>query len=460
MKKVFTELTLATPFVFVRRPAPAGLALVAGAVLVVLGSAKADSYVLGPGKLDPTFGKGGLVATKIGPRSGARALAIQRDGKIVAAGSADLKGFALVRYRRDGSIDTTFGLKGRVRTRLESDRRLSSGPAWSLALQPDGKIIAAGAGFGYFTLARYMRNGKLDAGFGKRGIVRTSFSRGRDGGTDAKAIVLQPDGKIVAAGIGLFSQGERFAVARYNADGNLDSSFGSGGKVTTAINGGASDVVLQPDGKIVVAGSTRRNLRAEVLCAVVRYKKDGSLDSSFGSGGVAKTAVGSLGGASAVVLQRDGKIVAVGDVSSRFGLVRYNANGSLDPSFGSGGKAKAGFGSGSSASPTAAVLQRDGRIVVAGWVVKLSRHSKWDFALARFRPNGGLDRGFGAGGKVTTSFTSVAPPNSGPRMDTAWAVAIQPNGKIVVAGDGEIGAATKTKNNKRSKFEIARYIGV
>jgi uncharacterized delta-60 repeat protein len=271
---------------------------------------------------------------------------------------------------------------------------------------------------------------------------------------------LQPDGKIVTAGIGLFSQGERFALARYNPNGSLDSSFGSSGKVTTAINGGASDVALQPDGKIVVAGSTKRNVRAEALFAVVRYKKDGSLDPTFGSGGIAKTAVGSLDGARAVVLQRDGKIVAVGDIFSRFGLVRYNANGSLDRSFGSGGRAKAGFGSGSSTAPTAAALQRDGRIVVAGWVVKLSRHSKWEFALARFRPNGGLDRSFGAGGKVATSFRKLAPPRSGPRMDTAWAVAIQPNGKIVLAGDGQVGAATRTKNNTRSKFELARYLGV
>jgi uncharacterized delta-60 repeat protein len=127
--------------------------------------------------------------------------------------------------------------------------------------------------------------------------------------------------------------------------------------------------VLQPDGKIVVAGSSKSGSQA--LFAVVRYKKDGSLDPSFGSGGIAKTAIGSLDGAAAVMLQQDGKIVAVGDGSSGFALARYNANGTLDPSFGSGGKVKAGFGRGSGASPNAAALQRDGRIVVAGWVSRV-----------------------------------------------------------------------------------------
>src|SRR5262245_38181584 len=166
-------------------------------------------------------------------------------------------------------------------------------------------------------------DGDLDVTFGSGGIVITGFGGGYD---FANALALQSDGKIVAAGetrSGL-SGPRNFALARYNIDGSLDTTFGGGGKVTTAISGGAASVALQSDGKILAAGGTTTGF------ALVRYNIDGSLDSTFGSGGkVVQT--GFSGFSIGLVLQPDGKIVVSGARSGDFALARYNGDGSPDP---------------------------------------------------------------------------------------------------------------------------------
>lgn len=431
------------------------LALLAGLVVLAAGSAQATPSKLAPGHLDPTFGKGGLVITGLGSPRGARAVAIQRDGKIVAAGI----GFTLVRYSRNGSLDRSFGSKGKVATSFSGTY---DGTAWSLALQRDGKIIAAGSAWNgnnsYFALARYKPNGSLDRSFGLGGRVTTAFSADPYGSASASAVGVQPDGKIVAGGD--FSSytpepQNGIALARYRSDGTLDPSFGSGGKVTTP-TASLSSLALQRDGKIVVAGSSREG--SQTLFALARYTSNGSLDPSFGSGGIATTAFGLSAGASAVLIQRNGKIIAAGwgrrHGRSVFALVRYTSNGSLDPSFGSGGKVRTRFGSGSVS--TAAALQRDGKIALAGWLYKFP---SWDFALARYRANGSLDPRFGTEGKVTTSFRKVArTPKKRLREDMAFAVAIQPDGKIVAAGTGAVEPETSRKATPY-KFELARYLG-
>jgi uncharacterized delta-60 repeat protein len=428
--------------------------LLAGLVVLAVGHGQATPGKPAPGQLDPTFGQRGQVITGSFAGFGAQAVAIQRDGTIVAAGD-DGRRFMLVRYKKGGSLDPRFGSQGRVRT--------SFGPllgfAWSLALQRDGKIIAAGHAWnmesGYFALARYNSNGSLDRSFGSGGTVTTSFG---SGSATAYAVALQPDGRIVAAGT--FSHEDDnhsdFAVARYRSNGTPDPSFGSGGLVTTPIGGFARALALQRDGKIIVAGSSKEGSRA---FALVRYRSNGSLDPNFGAGGIVTTAFGSLDGALAVVLQRNGKIVVVGGSQRNkrglFALVRYKPNGSLDRSFGSGGKVRTSFGSGS-AGPEAAALQRDGKIVVVGW---MSRYPKWEFALARYRANGSLDPSFGTGGKLTTSFRKVArTPRGRLREDGADAVAIQRDGRIVVAGAGQV-RPTFSRAPNAYKFELARYIG-
>src|ERR1051325_2746539 len=218
------------------------------------------------GALDPTFGIGGKVITRFFDTSGgigeAHAIAIQPDGKIVAAGGTDNLGnftgdFALARYNKDGSLDTAFGSDGKVTTDFTVFDQVNA-----LAIQPGGKIIAVGfvrnfITFDDFVVARYNSDGTLDTGFGIGGKVTTDFGSSRT--DEAHATLLQPDGKIVVVGSSVSGGTSDFALARYNTDGSLDASFGNGGKVITDIVGffdKALDGALQPDGKIIAAGFT------------------------------------------------------------------------------------------------------------------------------------------------------------------------------------------------------------
>jgi uncharacterized delta-60 repeat protein len=209
------------------------------------------------------------------------------------------------------------------------------------------------------------------------------------------------------------------------AAGDLDPSFGNGGKVVTDLgaNERALATAIQSDGKIVVAGQDIDG-RAYRDFLVVRYGADGSLDPSFGAGGHVRTDFEGSDWAEGVLIQPDGKIVAAGYAGGRFGVARYNADGSLDGSFGEGGKVRTAVGPGGASSAAAVALQADGKIVVAGEASITSDDS--DFALVRYNPDGGLDGGFGAGGKVVTAFT--------PALDFAFGVAVDADGKITAGG--------------------------
>jgi uncharacterized delta-60 repeat protein len=308
-----------------------------------------------------------------------------------------------------GDLDQSFGNGGIVKTSFA----VGASDALDLAIQADGKLVVAGwAGVfdSSFALARYNPDGNLDATFGFGGKVTTDFSSGGDG---ARAIALQPDDKLVVVG---HADSNNIALARYNIDGTLDPGFGNGGKVTTDVDAfkidDALDVALQPDGKIVVAGRSGGDF------ALARYLPDGSLDTSFGTGGTVMTDFGRPGeSAVAVVLQPNGKIVLAASSGGDFALARYNADGSPDLSFGAGGTVKTDFGGRDAAR--AIVLQPDDNFVVAG-------ESSSRFALARYLPDGNLDTSFGTGGTVTTQF--------GLHGWSASAIALQPDGKIVVAG--------------------------
>ncbi|HEX5735270.1 MAG TPA: BACON domain-containing carbohydrate-binding protein [Blastocatellia bacterium] len=345
------------------------------------------------GTLDPSFGSGGKVTTDFQQQSDeAQAIAIQSDGKIVVAGSADtpIDDFALARYNTDGSLDASFGSGGKVTTNFAS----SLDRVNALAIQADGKIIAAGdadlPGFQAFALARYNSNGSLDTSFGTNGKVTTDFFHLIN---SIKAIAIQSDGRIIAGGTAVDNSTipatTNFAVARYNTDGSLDDSFGSDGKVTTNNFGlpmFANSLTLQSDGKVVVAGGTRTD-ETEADFALVRYNSDGSLDDSFGSGGrITTDFFGEEDIAWGVALQSNGKIVVSGEAEtdltgSDFALVRFDSNGELDPSFGSGGKAIASITQGDDIA-AAIVIQADGKIVAAGCTNDSTQSQ--DFALARY----------------------------------------------------------------------------
>jgi uncharacterized delta-60 repeat protein len=386
------------------------------------------------GSLDASFGQGGRVVTAFGTNpSSANALVLQSDGKIIVAGFArnNQQGadFALVRYNANGGLDSSFG-GGKVTTAFGA----SPSSAGALALQTDGKIIAAGGvtnsgTLNDFALARYNQDGSLDPSFNGDGKVITDFNGQSDG---AVGVAVQPDGRIVAAGTTIFMT-LKFALARYNADGSLDASFGTGGRVITPDRYSATGVALQPDGKIVVVGWSPLNFFELVLA---RYNVDGSLDGTFGAGGIVITDPGGdFETASAVALQSDGKIVVAGGNQFFFLMARYNPNGTLDNTFGFSGLAFNRFYDLFGSMGTAVAIQSDGRIVEAGFTG--TQYLATDFGLMRYNVNGSLDTSFDGDGKVTTDFPGG--------NDLCNAVVIQPDGKIVVAG-GNAG-----------DFALARY---
>ena len=346
------------------------------------------------GELDRSFGTGGRVLTPFGARTdaGAKSVAIAPSGEIVAGGygyvhSRTVSDFVLARYTAGGQLDGTFGQGGKLVTRAGSGVQ-------ALALQRDGKVVAVGASYDWrFVLVRYTPLGALDRSFGRSGKVVTDF--GARSRSSAKAITIQPNGKIVVAGSTFRGTKTNFAVARYNVDGTLDRSFGSSGRVVTEVGEGfseASALVIQPDRKLVVAGTG----------ALVRYAADGQLDPGFGVEGIAVTNAGSP---SAVAIQRDHKLVAAGAHRGgrtgyvAFSLTRFLEDGTIDETFGRRGSVRTEIST--QAAANAVLVRADGKIVAAGTA------GGRDFALARYTPGGRLDSSFGSRGKVLTDFGSA-----------------------------------------------------
>ena len=204
---------------------------------------------------------------------------MQADGKVILAGQAYIGAgldFALVRYNSNGTLDTSFATGGKVTTNFGSDFGFDNDGANSIAVQPDGRIVAVGQarvarGFG-FALVRYNSNGTLDACFGSGGIVTTDFGVLEQGFSSAGAsdIAVQLDGKIVVTGRAYLDGEFRSALAQYDRTGALDTSFGTGGKATNIFGGdadGVSSVAVQPDGKIVVAGGVSVNWSSDIALA-------------------------------------------------------------------------------------------------------------------------------------------------------------------------------------------------
>ncbi|MBL8312054.1 MAG: hypothetical protein JNL19_16655 [Burkholderiales bacterium] len=431
--------------------ARASLAALVCGIALIGGFAPASYAIPGqPGTLDASWatlsplGAGKLI-TPIGTGDDAiTAVALQPNGKVVGAGycwNGNNMDFCLARYNANGTLDTGFNGNGKVITTIGAGHDF----AFALALQPDGKAIVAGecavASSSNFCLARFTAGGVLDTSFGSAGIVITPMGAN---GEQATSLAVQTDGKIVVAGG--CSNGSSFAycVARYNANGALDASFNGTGKVITAMGSGgsASALAVQPDGKIVVAGSCSNGGNSDFCLA--RYTASGALDPTFGSNGKVITAIGASNDtASALALQPDGKIVVAGtcvvaSTETHFCVARYGDAGALDTTFGGGGTVITTFGLIDTASALA--LQADGKIVVAGDCPGVNNA---DYCLARYNANGDLDASFGSGGKVTTAI--------GSDVDRASALAVQPDGKIVVAG--------YCRNGSNYDFCVARYEG-
>lgn len=399
------------------------------------------------GALDPTFDGDGIVVTDVGGNDDIRAMVIQPDGKIVVAGSSD-GDLALARYDSNGALDASFGVNGIVTTDIPG----YSSKGEAVALQSDGKIILGGSICVSspecdFILARYDSNGSLDTSFDGDGIVITDFDY--YGLTDSKlsAIGIQTDGKILVVGqrVDCCPDFSVISLARYNPDGSLDTSFDGDGKLITSFIFDPSALVIQPDGKFIVAGDvdTHAGLNSIIKMTVIRFNNDGTLDTSFNEKGyvIINVPPRNESGGNAVALTPNGKIVVVGSVVEIGGyangsmvVVRLNPNGSLDTTFDGDGIVVTDFGGTTGHQGGFAVaVQLDGKVVAAGVSNYLGTN---DFALARYNSDGSLDKSFNGDGKKITSIGNY---------DAINAMALQADGKIVVAGASD------------SDFALARY---
>ena len=388
--------------------------------------------------------KGGMVITTFDSNAGGinlaaiQSAAIQPDGKIVAVGVVSKMGkeslgnFAVARYEPNGRPDPKFGEGGKVTTAFESKDSV----AYGVAIQVDGKIVVVGnasepSNKSYFAMIRYKSDGGIDDSFGKGGKVTTDF--GADRSAYASSVAIQPDGKIVVAGSVCPTSSNvcDFAIARYNPDGSIDTGFGSGGKVITDFTQGWSNAQPSQD-------------QLGIWNRVAAYNQKGD-------------------DARSVAIQSDGKIVAAGSsceanyTNCSIAMARYNPDGSLDVGFGNGGRVITNLGSNNAdyqGNDTAysLAIQADGKILVAGSsYYNAPRHA---FAILRYEPNGRLDAGFGNAGWVTTTFI---PANEDVYEDsTAYSLKIQADGKIVAAGttckaaynDCDIGIARYEPNGR------------
>ena len=391
--------------------------------------------------LDLGFGTGGKATvpeTGTPPRSfgGDRsAMALQADGKIVMAGGSGAD-FILARFNADGSLDRSFGIEGKVVTDMGSGD-FEPEEALGVAVQADGKIVVVGHATiptrppaprlpPTFALTRYDSGGNLDASFGTGGRVSGNVN-GR-----AHVVAIQPDGKILVAGEFSFEsnvsgEGSDITVARFNSNGTLDLGFGGSGTGQLASDIGgrvntARQLVLQSDGRIVVSGTPPGAQHTDLM----RFNANGLPDNSFGGNGKL-TILGSDVG-QGLALQADGKLVLVGTVlgsvspaTSRFLLRRLNADGTPDTGFGTAGSVDTALSDNATAGGLA--LQADGRIVVVG-TRALSPNS--NFIVARYAADGALDTGFGVGGTLSIDFFQFT--------DIGENVLVQPDGKILVSG--------------------------
>ncbi len=380
-----------------------------------------------PGPLDPSFDGDGVVTTTVGDLASAEGVVVQPDGKIVVAGQAD-GAFAVARYNPDGGLDSGFGSGGVVTTSVGSGYARAN----DVVVQPDGKIVAAGYARGGgdwdFAVARYEADGDLDAGFGANGVVTTSIGSSDE---QAYAVGVQADDRIVVAGYSNSGGDYDFAVMRYGSDGALDGGFGSGGVVTTPV-GSDSDyghgLAIQPNGRILVVGWSYRGL--DTMLSLVRYTGAGVPDPGFGTQGIVTASIATRAKGYAVALQSGGRIVAGGSSYSPvsgndFALVRYDGAGNLDATFGNSGVVTTAFGSSSDDRIEAMAVRPDDQIVAAG------SNLGYYVAVAAYGPNGAPVDGFGVGGKANTDIGGQSGGGNG--MD------VQADGRVVVAGYSTLG---------------------
>jgi uncharacterized delta-60 repeat protein len=424
------------------------------------------------GGLDPTFGVGGIASSNVG-FTATSGLAVQPDGNSVIAGPLGSPGsemFGLTRYNADGSLDASFGVNGVASVSFQGTDDVPS----SVALLPDGQILKVGtstvaSGGSEFAIALFDANGSLDPTFGNgTGKALTSFG---PGSTDmANEVVLGLGGEFFVVGSSTAGgEGEDFAVAAYNADGTPATGFNSSGRELLDFSGGndsARGAVVQPNGDLVVAGSTETASTGVTSIAMVRLLSSGALDSRFGTKGRIVTNLRGVDDeATSVALQPKGQIVvggvsatgsfAVGTLASDFAVLRYTSAGKLDHSFNHSGFVITSFGQ--DAAVTKVLVQSDGKIVASGKTVSgFSGGSlgALGIGVARYNTNGTPDTSFNGSGRTLITLTgqtataserpSLSPQDSEDQLrqefemfvsDSQGVIATTTGGNLLVAGN-------------------------
>lgn len=421
--------------------------------IIIAGSNNTGTGLSGIARLDAdglpdsTFGDNAFLATSFKPVS----VAIQADGKIVIAASTDIPGFLVARYNINGSIDNSFNGTGQIIAdfvyKIPPDRggtdsiEIKTGAASSITIQKDGKILAGGSamtelGGNKFAIARFNTNGTIDSSFDTDGKQTTLVG---DASSTSYSVALQDDGKTVLAGYAIIAGINRFAVTRYNTDGSLDKSFNGTGVQIANLGSDiqiGNSVALQKNGKIIIAGYTLNGSNNDF--AVARFNTDGSPDNTFDTDGLLTTDIQNTSDdyAGSVAIQNDEKIIVAGysviNNNAAFVLVRYNTDGGLDNTFDKDGKLEGDYNQGNT-SFNATVVQLDGKVITAG---RTWNGSNFDFAIVRYNTDGSLDGTFSDDGKQVTDFGAD---------DEAISLVVQPDGKIIVGGSSNI------------KFALARY---
>ncbi|MGE3842572.1 MAG: hypothetical protein AB7I50_13385 [Vicinamibacterales bacterium] len=402
-----------------------GRIVVAGSSNILFGTLGLVVRLTRAGKLDTTFDGDGFVFAAIETLT---SVAVQIDGAIVAGGGP---GFQLVRFTASGVPDTGFGTDG-----YQKVGSLTGTQTTGLVLLHNGKVVLGGTESGKPAIAVFNANGTPDTAIASDG--RRAFALG--GVKEARGLAVQPDGQLVLVGYGdtgsIVEPGDSdFAILRIGADPPLDLTFDKDGRQTTDFGetGGAYGATLQPDGKLIVVGY--ESVSGDTVIA--RYSDDGSLDGSFDGDGRATARFQFESYARAVARQPDGKLVVAGwshnGFNGDFAVARFNADGTLDATFNhldgappvvaANGRLLIDFNSAEDRA-TGIVIQPDGKIVIAG----VSNDGFEDFAVARLLPDGTLDSSFGSGGRMRMDFPGAS------SSDAALGVALQPDGKLLLAG--------------------------
>jgi len=375
---------------------------------------------------DNTFGTNGKAYTSFGSFSSyCHAMILLPDGKIISAGENGntTQAILISKHNADGTLDISFNTTGKKQIDFGSAYEY----CYSVLLHSDNKILLAGSSNGNAALARLLPNGDYDTQFSEDGKVTMSFGPGN--GSSFQKVLQQPDGKIIAIGEAYNTSSFDFSAARFNTDGSIDPTFGDGGKTTVNFNNYndfGRNATMQNDGKILIAGAAK-NSNGNSSIALLRLNADGSPDGTFGTAGKTTLTISGIADdyAEEVILLANGKILVGGYTAGDFLVMRFNSNGTPDQTFGISGYTLTDFNNFQDKA-YALDVDNNGSIYLGGHGYETGNGGLFHFAIAKYNSEGNLDNTFNTDGKMTVVM--------GAYQSTIFEMALQPDGKLLAGG--------------------------